>query len=197
MRTTQHIAYKKIVRAIAVDIGEVNAHCEVARGADGVRGDGAEAPFAVVDPDAVGSLKIVADINIGMPVGIDVAEHNRKALVPGRGCERLAFLIEEAPISPRRSLEGAFAVINVKGVGFAEFDHSAVNNFKALTVAATDDRPSIDRAHRNRSATAQDGILAVICDVEVEVAITIDVSQSDRMTTGFKGKTGGFGDVLK
>ena len=68
-------------------------------------------------------------------------------------------------------------VIDVERIRFAELDHMAVDDFDARSVAARNDVPAIHLPHRNRPAAAQDRNLAIIGDVQVQVAVAIYVSK--------------------
>src|SRR5437899_5580308 len=88
------------------------------------------------------------------------------------------------------------AVIDVERVGFSHFDHVAVYYFDARRVTAGNHVAPIDLPDRDSAAAAQDRNLAIIRDVKVEVAVAVDVGQSERMATGLEDEPGRFGDVF-
>ena len=60
---------------IPIDVCEINSHREMARATHREVWQRVEMAFAIVDPDAVRRLKIVADVEIGKTITIDVAKH--------------------------------------------------------------------------------------------------------------------------
>ena len=74
---TQHVQDEEVVKTVAIDVGKIDAHGKNTRVAQGQAGNGPKSALAGVDPDAVGRLEIVADINIGSAIAIQVSEHHR------------------------------------------------------------------------------------------------------------------------
>ena len=94
---------------------------------------------AVVDPDAVGRLEIVAHVNVGRAVAVDVAEHDRQSQVARRVAQRMAVGCEKRAVRPGDRSELALAVIQIEHVRRAQFDQLAGDDFVALRVTTGDD----------------------------------------------------------
>ena len=133
--------------------------------------------FPIVDPDSVRSLEIVANVEIGKTISIDVAKHRRKTKIGRRRSERFALGCQKCAIGPGGAPEMPMTVIDVERIGFSNLDHMAVDNLYARGVAARNDVAAIDLPDRNRPATSQDRNLAIIGDVQVQVAVAIDISE--------------------
>ena len=176
MRGAHHVSDEKVVVPVAVDVGEVHRHREVAAVAQRHLADEPEFSAALIDPKPIRRLKVVADINVRPTVEVDVANHHRQAKIPKRLADRLAVLVEPIAIRPVGFGEVAAAVVEIKKVRLADLDHVAAHDADAVGVPAGDHLLAVDGAHRHRAARAQDGGLAVVGDVNVEVAVTVHVT---------------------
>ena len=72
----EHVADKEVIPPISIDICKIDAHRVMAGAANCQLRRRPEMSVAIIDPDAVGSLKIVADINVRSAVAIQIAEHD-------------------------------------------------------------------------------------------------------------------------
>ena len=75
MLAAKHVDDDEIIVAIPIEVGEIDPHREVATLADGQAINFLENPVALVDPDSVGRLEVVANVEIGAAVPIHVAKH--------------------------------------------------------------------------------------------------------------------------
>src|SRR5436309_2502056 len=181
MMTAEHVAHKKIVQPIAVNIGEIDSHRIMTGAANGKLRQSAEVAMPVIDPDSIRGLKIVAHIDVRKAVAIEVVEHDREAQIPRRAFERFALLSQKRPIRPRHWRENSLAVIEVKHVRLAQFDQQAIDNLQPSALPAGDLRLAIDVADGNRSAASQNSVLPIIGYVEIERAVAVDVRQRHRV----------------
>lgn len=78
MSTAQLIDYKNVGQSIAIDVGHTDPHGEKAGLLNRQLFDRAEVLFGIIDPDSIERLKIVADIEIGGAVIIQVAKDGGK-----------------------------------------------------------------------------------------------------------------------
>ena len=79
---TEHVEHREIPPPVLVEVGEVHAHREEA-GVPQESGRGLAEPdlpgLALVEPQPVGRLEVVADVEVGFSVTIEVAELGRQA----------------------------------------------------------------------------------------------------------------------
>src|SRR5689334_12545758 len=110
--------------AIMVEISKINAHRVLAGVADGRAGDGFELAAPLVDPDSVWSPIIIADIEIGQAVAVEIPKGAREAPITRRTPEPFTIFVQEQATSPGNGCEAAVTVIRVEQVRFAEFYHA-------------------------------------------------------------------------
>ena len=76
MMTTQHVHDKEVVITIAIDIGKIDAHGINAGVTQSQAVNGPKLACAGVDPDAVGRVEIVTNVNIGSAIAVHVSKHH-------------------------------------------------------------------------------------------------------------------------
>ena len=84
----EHINHEDIVEAITVDVGKVHAHGGKAELTKAQGRGGAEMAMAVIEPDTIGSLEIIADVNIRGAIAIQIAKGDGESPIerrPGQG----------------------------------------------------------------------------------------------------------------
>src|SRR5205807_1682184 len=133
----------------------------------------------------------------GRAIAVDVAEHCRKAEIGRSRFERLAISRQKSSVRPRGAGEMAVAIVEVERIRFADLDHVAVDDLDPRGIAPRYHVASIDLTDRNGAAAAQDRYLAIIGDVKVEVAVAVDVRQSERVPARLENEPGSFGDVFE
>src|SRR3954466_8618918 len=121
----KHIENEEIIEAIAVDIGEINAHREEAGLAQSQAIDGAKSAASLVEPDAVGTIKVVADVNIGKTVAIDIANHHGQPPVEERLGQRMSVFVEECATGKRDRNEVCSSHVFIEDVDLALFINAA------------------------------------------------------------------------
>ena len=88
----------------------------------------AKTAFAIIDPNAVGRLEIVAHIDIGSTVAIEVVKLDGQPHVPRHSGEGQPVGIAKGAFRPWHCCEPAFAVVEVEHVRFAVLDEAAIND---------------------------------------------------------------------
>ena len=200
----EHLGDEEVVEAVAVDVRGVDRHRRQTVMAEGGPRRGLEALAALVQPDAVRPIdEVVADVEVRQSVAVQVAEHRGQA--PIRRCflQRVAVLVEEHADVPRGGDEVAAALVHVELVAFAFFEHlgrAARVRESQETVARFDDRRAVGRAARGHPQAGRvvvDRVGAVMRDVQVEVAVAVDIGEGHRRGAGFLGelRTGDLGET--
>ena len=110
---TQHIRDKNFIEPVAVQIRDIDRHGEGAGVPQGQPGDGAKTAMAVVDPDSIRRMKIIADIQIRRVIVVEIPEHRCQSPIVRRLGDRLAFLVQERPVGPGNRLETPLALVAV------------------------------------------------------------------------------------
>ena len=89
-----HFDHKEIQVSVAVDVSKIDTHRGEGLMAHRQSGQQTKVPGAVVNPNAIHGLEIVAHVNVGEPVLVDVAHLDAQTEVPRRG-KRFAVVVEE------------------------------------------------------------------------------------------------------
>ena len=186
----EHVHHEEVVVPVAVDVGEIHAHRRAARVADETRGEQPEGALAGVDPDAVRRGVVVAHVQVGEAVVVDVAEHHGQPPVAERR-DRFPLLVHERPGLVLDRGETTFAVVAVEPVDLGQLADLAVR--RRLEASGPARRPrgsAVDlrdlpllAALRHREARRRIGQQHRIDEVravEVEVAVAIDVGERHR-----------------
>ena len=150
----EHLHHEKVGVAVAVDVGEVRPHRGVRHRAHRLRAGLAEFAGAVVEPEPVRRLEIVADVNVSEAVGVDVTHLHTQPEVERLG-KRLAVGLNKPTGTPRHFLKYALPVVEVKGVRLTVLDQLAVDDFQPAGVLSVHDHFATHLAHRIRPAVAQ------------------------------------------
>src|SRR5213594_4108676 len=85
--------------------------------------------FAIVEPNTVGGFEIVAHVEVGRAIAVEVAEGGRQTPVIGRLVQRTAIFIDKSSVSPGEGRKTAFAIVVVEDMRLAVF---IVNESDAL-----------------------------------------------------------------
>ena len=80
----QHVRHEKVRAPIAIHIRKIHAHGTGRHVAQGQARRETEASFAIVQPHAIRRPEIVADVEVGKAVVVDVAEGRRQSPVERR-----------------------------------------------------------------------------------------------------------------
>jgi len=184
-----HLGRDKIQEPVAVDIGEIDTHRGEALLAHRQARQGAEAPGAVVDPDPVNRLEIVADVDVRRAVAVQIPHLRRQTEVQRRRSGR-ALLVAEKLRVPRHRAEPALAVIEIERVGFADLFEPAIDESQPFRVRPADLPLAVDQPHLGAPAGAQDRDRSIICHVEVEVAVAVHIPHRQGGAAGLAAETG-------
>ena len=161
-------------------------------------GEGAKAAFAVVDPDAVGGLEIVADVNVGRAIAVEVVEGDSKVQVAGRFLKRLAGLGQKGAVGPRDGGEMGLAVVAVESRQGTGLDQQAVHDLDSQGGATHHPGSAVDHAHGDRAAAAEDRVVAVVGHKQVQGAIAVNVSQGQALAARVVQQQAGLlGDIFE
>jgi hypothetical protein len=157
-----------------------------------------------VEPDAVFPVhEVVAHVEVGPPVAIQVAEHHAQAPVGGGRLQFATVLVEEGAFGPGNRGEVAAAAIEVEEVPLSPFQdlgaavpfaHRDEPVFRCDTDGSVGFPASLDP---QSGRMILEGGGPIIRDVQIEIAIAIDVGQRQRGgSEPFREPvTGGFGEV--
>lgn len=148
-----HFDDQEIEMTIAVEVTEIHAHGRKGKFAKGVEGGFAKATAAIVDPEAIGHLEIVADVEIRGAVAVDVAHLGAEAVIKGRGFGLAVGADEELGV-PGDGGESALAIIEVEDAGFTDFFDAAVHIAEAMGMGTGEDPFVVDAADFGAAAGA-------------------------------------------
>src|SRR5262245_11596324 len=127
----QHVADKKIILAIAIDISEIHSHGKAAGVAQGQLSQRVKTATPIIDPNAIWSAEVIAHIKIGRPIPVNVPEHYGKSPIVKISLKGLAVFIEERAAGKADGLEASPTVVEKEGMGFAMFHNFASNQGNA------------------------------------------------------------------
>ena len=192
----QHVDLEQIRPAVAIHVGHVDRHPRIARRADRLRGREPEVAASVVEPKEIGILEIVDDVEVGRAVAIQIREHGREPKFFGLTLQRVSVLVQETPVAGYPLTDKvAGAVVAVKEIGVGTLLQTdpaeilAVHHTVFPGVLVTHPKAAawkplhdvVEAALLGRHAV--DGrIRLVIRDVEIEIAVAIDVGHGNRRT---------------
>ena len=199
----QHVADQNVYVAVAIHVGEIDRHRRVTGVADREARHGAEGPRAVVQPEHVGILEVVAHVQIRRAVPIDVGELGGQGEVLRSGSQRLSVLVQEAARGPRDEREVPRTVVQVETIRirtllhrhevvFGSIHHPVVlaelgNDLEVVRADLVDhriERPLLWWIH------VHGGAGLVIGDVQIEVPVAIYVGQRHRHAAGGRAEPG-------
>src|SRR5712664_530179 len=157
-------------------------------------GNEAKPPVAVIDPELVRILEIVGDVEVGRAVAVEIREYGRESEILRLLLQRLPLCVREARIV-RYGLadEVPRAVVQVEEVRIGalyQAEASQISSIHHLVVLAVwlahliavrpeSARDPIEAAFLGRDAVDR-RIGLVIGDIQIEVAVPVDVCDRDR-----------------
>src|SRR2546426_329537 len=106
---------------VAVDVGEIGAHATEGNLAQREGIEFAEASPAAVDPKPVGRPVIVADVEVGRAVAVEVAEGGGQTPVQRRMAQWFSFGVVERAVGEGNGSEVGKSVAQVENIRLAEF----------------------------------------------------------------------------
>src|SRR5437879_3859390 len=78
----EHVQDDKIVMAVTIDVGKIQAHGKIAGRAQHQVVQSAEMAPAVVNPATIRSECVVTNVDIGSAITVEVAKHHGQTLIP-------------------------------------------------------------------------------------------------------------------
>ena len=175
----EHLNHKKVIMAVAIDVGKIHAHRRVAELPEGQRRNLAKVSGAIVDPAAILGEAVVGNEQIRGVIAVHVAENHAQALVAVRPGERLAGVCPETAIGPVQQRKPAVSVVQVKLIRLAVFKHLVVDELDPVRVRAADGKRSVGPHDVEFPAVLEHRLGTVVGDVQVEVVVAIDVGEGD------------------
>ena len=70
----QHVDLEEVDGAVAIDVGKVHRHVGIGGTAERRLGDEPEVSVAVVDPELVGILEVIGNVEVGRPIAVHIIE---------------------------------------------------------------------------------------------------------------------------
>ena len=190
-RRTHHVGREQIHVTVAIDVAEVHRHACVARLAHRERRNETEIPLAVVEPELIGILEVVADVEIGRAVAVHVVEARGEREVVGILRERRPVRVDEARSGRRRASEVPLSIVEEKEIRLralrsndaaevgSVLDAILLRPFRSdfvLAVHLLHDSVEGDLLRRVRVEVVPHLVRG---DVEIEMAIAIDVGERE------------------
>src|SRR6266850_7995183 len=114
MVPAQHLAGKHLIESVAIYIRDVHPHRREWNLLHRQPINRAEPTVPIIDPDPVGSLEVITDIQVWFPVIIEVVEHHAESPVEWRVSQRFAIFIQKGPLSPGYLLKAPFAEVAIE-----------------------------------------------------------------------------------
>ena len=186
----EHVGLENVHVAVAIDVRDRQGHGRLAGFAQAQARRGPETSPAVAEPEGIRTLEVVADKEVGGAVAVDILETDGQRPVVGVFLERLAVFVEESAAGERDWREAARAVIEIEAIRFGILEtHQAIflNADDVMLLEFRDDGVGIPLPHHGSVEGAYVGrveianrMFFVVADVEVEVAVAVDVRQGHR-----------------
>ena len=192
----QHVHHEEVHQSVTVDVSDIHGHGAETLVSEECSWSCLKTRAGPIEPDAVFPVdKVVAHVEVGPAIAIEVTEHGAEAPVGRRRSEFLTILIKECALGPRDRSKVSSALIEVE-----EIPLPALQDFCAAIPFAHRDK-AILRRHPDRpigfpsrldSQTRRlvfEGGGPVVGDVEVEITIPIDVGQRQRGSSQALGES--------
>ena len=111
MVRAEHVDDEEIHVTISIDVGEVRTHGEGAGAAQGELREGLKEASALIDPDSVWRVEIVADVDVGCAVAGEVSHLDGQSPVTGRILQWPSGFIAESSGGERQFCKTALTII--------------------------------------------------------------------------------------
>ena len=128
-----HLDHEKIQPSVAIDVSKINSHRGETLLAHREFGEQTEAASSIVDPDAIHRLEIVAHVDVGETVLVDVTHLHPQSEVP-RGRHRLSIVVEKPLRVPRYRLETPPPIVEVKYIRLTHFFEASIDIAQAIRI---------------------------------------------------------------
>ena len=179
----QHLDDAEVISAVAIEVSEVHAHGGQTHVSKGKLGGFPELSFSITPPQPVRSLEIVTDVKVLKSVAIDIPHLHRQTEVPRRR-KGFTFPVQER-LLPGHLGKTSGSVIEQEGIRFTELVENALHDFEAIGEAARDLGLAVDHSGGDNDAIPQHGLNGKIAEVEVQIAIAVDIPQGEGGCPGF------------
>ena len=145
----------------------------------------------MIDPDPVGRIKIVADVDVREPVPVDVPEHDRETPIIRRFGQRFSVLVEKRSAGERNRHEICPALVAIEYIRFPQLLDAALGaHNEPVCQVRPGCRPAIKAVQHHLAVDPFEGCVcighvhqrrcAVVGDIEIQTAIAIDVAHRQR-----------------
>ena len=183
----QHIDHEEIIVPIPIDIAKINAH----RGPAGMTElqliNRAKRSLPGIDPDAIRRRVVIADVQVGTSIAVDVAKHHRQPPITIRRNRRSLLVGVSARLELDR-LEVSLAVVAIEPMHLRQFAHFPIRQrLEAPFPLRRTRRFAVHLRHLPLVAAFRDGeagrrirqmhLVDEMRAVKIEVAVPIDVRQ--------------------
>ena len=138
----------------------------------------------------VGRPVIVADVEVGRAIIVQIPESGGQSPVQRRVGQRFPSLVEEGAVGERDGAEVGASVVEIKNIRLAELQESAVLKPNSVAQLGRHRRLLVNEHHGN-ARSIPDVIGPVVANVKVESAVAVDVRQRQ----GFSGIRAGGGGL--
>ena len=83
------------------------------------------ATTALVEPNPIGRLEIIADVQVRLPIAIEITKLRRQPPFKRRMREGFARRVQKGPLGPRHRHPSVASIIAVEDIGFTQFFDAA------------------------------------------------------------------------
>ena len=187
----EHVHHEDVVEAIAVDVRHIDAHREMAALAKRQGWRSAKLSAALIEPDALRGIEVVADPDVRQAVLIQVAHHHAQAPVERRRGKRQTRLVEKRSIDERQRREAPSSDIAIHFIDLAVLLNAAAR-IKPVAIGElrVRHRPAVHsrndalsiagREVEHRVRHVHQGQRAIVRHVEIEKTIAVEIAERER-----------------
>ena len=190
MRAGQHIRHKNIIVPIPIEIAEIYPHGRAAGMTKREPIDRPKSAATRINPNAVRGDVVIANVEVGNAIAIQVPEHDRQSPVPV-GPNGFAFLVHKHARFELNRSEMPVPIVAVQSVNFGQLPHFPTGQrLKSILPLRQPSRFAIDLGHlptvassghrKARRRIKQVHHVNVMRAVKVQVTVPIDVRQRQR-----------------
>ena len=194
---------------VAIHVREVDGHAGVAGFTDGERGREPEISVSVVEPELIGVLEVVADIEVGGAVAIHVVEARGEREIVGLLDEWFSVHVEKSRRRERHAREMPCAVVEKEEVGLGALRAHDTAELRMILdavvlfpligddVSVTDFLHGLIEAAHLRRIDVERVAGLVRADVQIDVAVAVHVGERHRGRSEARRKATARGCVCK
>ena len=116
-RRGEHVGGEEIDGPIAIGVAEIDRHAGVARRREGRTRGESEVPSAIVQPELIGILEVIADVEVCGAITVHVVEASGEGEEVGLLCEGAPRLIAKSCPLDRRAREAPCPIVQKEEIG--------------------------------------------------------------------------------